>query len=80
MGWTEIRNGELLRLASREFDVFLTVDRNLPHQQNLAVLDIIVVVLRAHSSKLADVKVLVPELLEALPSASPGTALVISAK
>jgi hypothetical protein len=28
MGWTSIRNGELLALASREFDVFITVDRN----------------------------------------------------
>jgi hypothetical protein len=29
MGWTSIRNGELLALAEQEFDIFLTVDRNL---------------------------------------------------
>jgi len=33
MGWTSIKNGELLALASREFDVFVTTDRNLSFQQ-----------------------------------------------
>ena len=27
MGWASNRNGDLLRLAEREFDIFLTVDR-----------------------------------------------------
>ena len=35
MGWTSIKNGELLALASEQFDVFVTVDRNLSFQQNL---------------------------------------------
>ena len=29
MGWTAIKNGELLALASEQFDAFVTVDRNL---------------------------------------------------
>ena len=37
------RNGELLRLAEREFDVFLTVDRQLQHQQQLSVFRIAVI-------------------------------------
>ena len=36
MGWIGITNGEPLALASRDFDVFVTVDRNLSFQQNLA--------------------------------------------
>ena len=36
MGWTSIKNGELLALAAQEFDVFVTVDRNLSFQQNLS--------------------------------------------
>jgi len=36
MGWAGIKNGELLRLASASFDVFLTVDRNIEHQQDVA--------------------------------------------
>jgi hypothetical protein len=39
MGWAGIPDGELLRLAETEFDVFITVDRNLPFQQNLAILE-----------------------------------------
>lgn len=36
MGWTMIKDRELLALASGRFDVFVTVDRNLSFQQNLA--------------------------------------------
>lgn len=32
MGWSTVRNGELLALAEEEFDVFVTVDRNLSFQ------------------------------------------------
>jgi hypothetical protein len=31
-GWAGIQNGELLRLAQTQFDVFVTVDRNLAFQ------------------------------------------------
>jgi predicted nuclease of predicted toxin-antitoxin system len=34
-GWAGIQNGELLRLAQAQFDVFVTVDRNLSFQQHL---------------------------------------------
>jgi hypothetical protein len=44
MGWTAIGNGELLALASQEFAVFLTVDRNLAFQQNVGTLTIAVIV------------------------------------
>jgi len=39
MGWAGIKDSELLGLAEIEFDVFITVDRNLPFQQNLVTLD-----------------------------------------
>ena len=54
MGWSAIKNGELLALAAAEFDTFVTVDRNLSFQQNLPVFDIAVIVLRAKSNRLAD--------------------------
>jgi hypothetical protein len=47
MGWTAIKNGELLALAAEQFDVFVMVDRNLSFQQNLVSLSIAVVVLKA---------------------------------
>ncbi len=79
MGWSTIQNGELLALAARAFDVFVTVDRKLPSQQNLVGLPIAVVVLRARTNRLADLKPLVPNLMRVLPRAKPGTATVVEA-
>ena len=35
MGWAGIKNGDLIRLAEKEFDIFITSDQNLRYQQNL---------------------------------------------
>lgn len=35
-GWRGIKNGELLRLAEQEYDLFITSDQNVRYQQNLA--------------------------------------------
>jgi hypothetical protein len=72
MGWTAIKNGELLALVSREFDVFVTVDRNLAFQQRLDSLSIAVVVLRARTNRLSDLQRLVPDLLRAITSSRAG--------
>ena len=52
-GWAGIKNGMLLALAQVSFDVFLTIDQNLPAQQNLSLFRISVVVLVAKSNKLS---------------------------
>ena len=78
MGWATIQNGRLLRLAEKEFDAFITVDRNLSFQQRLPRFSIAVVVLRAKSNRLEDLKPLAPKILGALPSLQPGKALVIA--
>lgn len=44
-GWSALRNGELLALAEAEFDAFITTDRNLRYQQNLAERRIAILVL-----------------------------------
>lgn len=36
LGWSGIKNGELLQRARREFDLFITSDQNIRYQQNLA--------------------------------------------
>jgi predicted nuclease of predicted toxin-antitoxin system len=77
MGWSTIRNGELLALAAKEFDVFVTVDRNLSFQQKLPSFDIAVIVLRASSNRLTDLMPLVPELLKSLPTAIRGVATFV---
>lgn len=45
LGWSEHRNGDLLRAAEGRFDVLVTTDRNLKHEQNLAARRLAVVVL-----------------------------------
>jgi hypothetical protein len=77
MGWTAIKNGELLTLAARQFDVFVTVDRNLSFQQNLSSFQIAGVVLCAKSNRLADLRPLAPHLLAAIESAPRGAAQLV---
>jgi hypothetical protein len=72
-GWSTTKNGELLALASKEFEVFVTVDRNLSFQQNLPAFAIAVIVLRAKSNRLSDLRPLVPELLASITTAKPGS-------
>lgn len=72
MGWATIKNGELLALAADQFDAFVTVDRNLAFQQRLPRFPIAVIVLRALTNRLLDLRPLVPELLAKLPSAKKG--------
>jgi hypothetical protein len=73
MGWSAIQNGELLALAARHFDVFVTVDRNLSFQQNIAAVPIAVIVIRAKTNRLADLTPLAPKLLTAIASTVAGT-------
>ena len=79
MGWADVKNGQLLALAEAEFDVFITVDRNLSFQQKLPQFDIAVIVLQAPSNRLADLKPLVPEVLAILATVAKGQATTVSA-
>ena len=79
-GWAALTNGELLARAQGEFDAFVTVDRNLPFQQDLARFSIAVIVLRAASIRVGDLRSLVPQLLAALPAARRGGVTWIDAE
>lgn len=77
MGWAGIKDRELLVLAEAEFDIFVTADRNLSFQQNLSQFDLSLVVLQAQSNRLADLKPLVPKVLEILDIAPKGEATLV---
>ena len=79
-GWAGLKNGELLGRAQREFEAFVTVDRNLPFQQALSRFSIAVIVLRAPSNRIADLRGLVPQLLTALPVAKRGEVTWVEAE
>jgi hypothetical protein len=77
MGWTAVKNGELLNLASGQFDVFVTVDQNLSFQQNVQGLRISIVILRARTSRLSDLLPLIPDLLVAISETKSGTVTIV---
>ena len=79
MGWSAIKNGELLALASGQFDVFVTVDRNLAFQQNVGTLPIAVVVLQARSNRLNELRPLARQLLSAIDSTRRGAIALVGA-
>ncbi|MCU0543923.1 MAG: DUF5615 family PIN-like protein [Oscillatoriaceae cyanobacterium Prado104] len=80
MGWAGVKNGQLLALAEAEFDVFITVDRNLSFEQNLPQFNIAVIVLQAPSNRLADLKPLASKVLAILPTVAIGKAVNVSAE
>jgi predicted nuclease of predicted toxin-antitoxin system len=65
-GWAGLQNGELLRRAAEQFDVLVTGDQNVEHQQNPARLPLPVIILAAASNRIEALRPLVPQLLQAL--------------
>jgi hypothetical protein len=66
-GFSGKKNGELLKLAEEaDFEVFVTLDRGIEYQQNLATHRLVVLVLRAKSSRLDDLIVHLPRMREIL--------------
>jgi len=78
MGWAAKKNGELLKLVENEFEVFLTVDQNLRHQQNLTSSQLRFVVLVAASNQYDSLAPLIPQVRGALTKLGPGDVIEIS--
>jgi hypothetical protein len=64
--WRAAENGALLSQAQQRFDVLLTMDSNMVHQQNLARFRISVVALQARSNRLADTRPLMLKVIGSL--------------
>lgn len=79
MGWASKQNGELLALAQSQFDVFVTVDRNLSFQQDVGQFSIAVVVMVASGNRHSDLQPLIPKLLLMLGSILPGRVVKLGA-
>lgn len=71
-GWDTLKNGDLLDAAEAAgFDVFLTTDRNLRHQQNLTGRKIAIVVLGKGRWRL--IKNRLPAIAAVVAAATPGS-------
>lgn len=79
MGWASKKNGELLALAEADFQVFVTVDRNLSFQQDVSRFKVAVVVLLANGNRYSDLQPLVANLLQVLADVAPGELLRVGA-
>jgi hypothetical protein len=78
IGWAGVKNGKLLALAAESgFQVFVTMDRGIVHQQNLSKSPLAIVRLAAKSNRLADTRPLMPNFLSALAQVRPGTEVVV---
>ena len=68
-----LKNGQLLDAAEAGgFDVLITVDQSVPDQQNLAGRKIALLILRAPTNRLQDLKAIIPAALSALRTIQPG--------
>ncbi len=71
MGWAGLKNGELLALAEKQFDVFITADKQLRYQQNLTGRRLAVIVLP--SNQVPAVIALLSAIRQAINEIQPGT-------
>ena len=70
-GWLGKKNGELLKLiANNGFEIFVTVDRNLPYQQNLDKLPLTIFILCAVDNRRDTLKMLIPKLFDRISQGS----------
>ena len=68
-----LKNGRLLEAAEAGgFDVLITVDQNIPNQQNLTGRSISLLILCGPTNRLHDLELLVPAAISALSSIGRG--------
>jgi hypothetical protein len=78
MNWTEKKNGVLLSLVEPDFDVFLTVDRNIKYQQNLSRHSLRFVILIGNDNRYETLAPLIPKVKETLLTIAPGELIEIT--
>ncbi len=76
MGWSGMKNGELLTKAEQQFDVFITADQKLRYQQNLTGKQLSIIVLP--TNQVPQVATLLPAIRQTLTTIRPGQVIEIS--
>jgi predicted nuclease of predicted toxin-antitoxin system len=78
-GWLGKKNGELLKLVSEaSFELFITVDRNFRHQQNLQASSVIIIVLCGLVNRRETLRPLIPKIFQMLKSNERQTIIEVS--
>ena len=76
MGWSGMKNGDLLAVAAKQFDIFITADKQLPYQQNLSKLQLAIIILPTNQVPL--VIALLPALRKAIKEVQRGAFLELA--
>lgn len=77
-GWSGKRNGDLVAAAEIEFDVLITLDRNLRFQQDLERRDLAFIIIEARSSRRSDIEPLMKSVLSVLKTVQNGRVYTVS--
>ena len=77
MGWQRLSNGELLEKANGRFDVLVTMDKAMPSQQVLQRYSLALVIIKARSNRIAELKPIIPRIQSAIADCARGTATSI---
>jgi predicted nuclease of predicted toxin-antitoxin system len=79
-GLAALKNGRLLVAAEEAgLDVLITVDREIPHQQNMTGRKIAILILRAPTNRLRDLEKVIPAALRALAGIQPAEIVQVGA-
>lgn len=78
IGLRSSKDGPLLAAAEQQFDVFVTIDRSLQHQQNLAKFNIGFVIARVPRNEIAFYEPLFEQLQQAVEAIRPGEILLVT--
>lgn len=77
-GWFGVSNGELLGRIEADFDVLVSHDRGLEHQQTWSGRSLALVVVRSESTDFLSYEHAVPAIQHAINDAVPGIVIVVS--
>jgi predicted nuclease of predicted toxin-antitoxin system len=79
MGWTGVKNGALLTIASNEFDAVFTVDRGMEQAHNRLGARLGLVILAANTTDPVKLKPLMSRVRAALQAIQPGEIVRVDA-
>jgi hypothetical protein len=71
-------DGPLLDAMAGKFDVLITMDKSMQHQQRLDTRAVAIILIRAKTNRLADLQRVVPSIVVALEARVIGTVVEIA--
>lgn len=77
-GWKGKKNGELLRLAEKQFDVFITIDKGMQYQQNVSKFRLGIIMLSAPTNRVEALKLLIPSVKKSLEEIKAGNVVKLA--